>query len=148
MAWLRTRELADALKAEAIVFQTPRSFLPSRDNLHRVRRFFEAIDRQGRHMVFEPRGDAWTDELVRGLVKDLSLVHAVDPFLRRPVGRGIRYYRLHGRPAYYYHYRYNDAELSALHGMLSRKWPNRVLFNNDRMADDARRFIRLLGGAA
>ncbi len=145
MAWLRTREFADVLQAEAIVFQTPRSFLPTRGNLRRVRHFFEAIDRQGRRMVFEPGGDAWTDKIVRRVITALSLVHAVDPFLRRPVSRGMRYFRLHGRPAYHYRYRYNDADSSALHGVLSRIWPNRVLFNNDSMVDDAKRFIRLLG---
>ena len=43
----RTLELAEALQAEAVVFQTPRSFLPSGDNLRRIYRFFESIDRQG-----------------------------------------------------------------------------------------------------
>ena len=46
MAWHRTLELAEALQAEAIVFQTPRSFLPTSDNLCHLHRFFEAIDRQ------------------------------------------------------------------------------------------------------
>jgi uncharacterized protein YecE (DUF72 family) len=144
MAWARTQAIADALQAEAIVLQTPRSFVPSRQNLRRLCRFFEAVDRRGRRLVFEPRGEAWQDDIVRSLVRDLELVHGVDPFLRRPVGRGLRYFRLHGRPAYHYHYRYTDAELRALQGMLSRAWPNRVLFNNDAMANDARRFLRLL----
>ncbi len=144
MAWRRTREFAQALRAEAIVFQSPRSFLPTRDNLRRVYRFFEVIDRQGRRMVFEPRGEAWTDDIVRGVVGDLNLVHGVDPFLRKPVGRGMRYFRLHGRPAYHYRYRYTDTELSTLRDMLSHAWPTRVLFNNDNMANDAKRFIRLL----
>jgi uncharacterized protein YecE (DUF72 family) len=144
MAWRHTLELAETLRAEAIVFQTPRSFLPVRDNLRRIYRFFETVDRQERRMVFEPRGDAWTDQVVRRLLTDLDLVHGVDPFLRRPVGRGMRYFRLHGRPAYHYRYRYTDPELLALHGMLSRAWPNRVLFNNDSMADDAKRFRRLV----
>lgn len=148
MAWQRTLEIAEALQAEVIVFQTPRSFLPGRENLRRIYRFFEAIDRQGRRMVFEPRGDAWTNEIVRRVITDLALVHGVDPFLRRPVGRGMRYFRLHGRPAYHYRYRYTNAELSALHGMLSRAWPNRVLFNNDNMAGDAKRFIRLLANSS
>jgi len=29
---------------------------------------------------------------------------------------------------------------------MSRAWPNLVLFNNDRMAEDARRFKGLLSG--
>ncbi len=144
MAWHRTLELAEALQAEAVVFQTPRSFLPTRDSLHRIYRFFETIDRQERCMVFEARGDAWTNSIVRRVITDLSLVHAVDPFLRRPVGRGMRYFRLHGRPAYHYRYRYSKTDLSALRDMLSRTWPNCVLFNNDSMAKDAKRFIRLL----
>jgi uncharacterized protein YecE (DUF72 family) len=142
MAWQSTLELAEVLKAEAIVFQTPRSFLPTRDNLRRIYRFFETIDRHRRRVIFEPRGDAWTDEIVRRVVTDLNLVHGVDPFLRRPVGRGLRYFRLHGRPAHHYRYRYTNADLSALRQMLSRAWPNRVLFNNDDMAVDAKRFMR------
>ena len=144
MAWQRTLEIAEVLKAEAIVFQAPRSFLPTRDNLRRIYRFFEIIDRRGQRIVFEPRGDAWTDDIARRIVTELALVHGVDPFLRRPVGRGLRYFRLHGRPAYHYRYRYTNADLSALRQMLSRAWPNRVLFNNDSMADDAKRFMRIL----
>jgi uncharacterized protein YecE (DUF72 family) len=60
---------------------------------------------------------------------------------------GMRYYRLHGRPAYHYRYRYTDADLLQLESALSRVWPNRVLFNNDAMAEDARRFIGRIGGA-
>lgn len=147
MAWRRTREIADALAAEAVVFQTPRRFRPTRQNLRRLYRFFERIDRGGRRMAFEPRGGDWDDATLRRLTADLELIHVVDPFLRKPVGRGLRYYRLHGRPAYHYHYRYTDADLRRLEGMLSRAWPNWVLFNNDAMADDARRFIRRLRGA-
>lgn len=145
-AWGRTLALAEALGAEAIVFQTPRSLLPTRSNLRRLYRFFEAIERRGRRVVFEPRGDAWTDAIVRPVVTDLALVHGADPFIRLPVGPGMRYFRLHGRPAYHYHHRYTDIELSTLHDMLSRRCPNRVLFNNDAMADDAKRFIRLTRG--
>lgn len=51
-------------------------------------------------------------------------------------------------PAYHYHYRYHDEELSGLCDMLSHGLPNWVLFNNDCMADDAKRFIRLLRRAS
>ena len=141
-------KLAEALQAEAIVFQSPRSFLPTRENLRQIHRFFEAIDRHGRRIVFEPRGAAWTDRILSRVLAELGLVHGVDPFLRRPVGGGMRYLRLHGRPAYHYRYHYDNADLSALRDMLSRTLPNRVLFNNDSMADDAKRFIRLLNGSS
>lgn len=148
MAWMRIRALADALQARAVLFQTPRGFTPSAGNIRNLYRFFESIDRGGRRMVFEPRGEAWDAGVLRPLLRDLGLVHAVDPFLRRPVGRGLRYFRLHGRPAYHYHYRYTDAELAALCEMLSGAWPNWVLFNNDAMAQDARRFRGLLSRTA
>lgn len=144
MAWERTQAIADALEAEAIVFQTPKSFRPTTENLRRLVRFFEQADRRGRHMVFEPRGETWDDATVRRLVTDLDLTHAVDPFLRRPVGRGLRYFRLHGRPAYHYRYQYTGKDLSELKGMLSGAWPNWVLFNNDAMAEDAKRLLRKL----
>ncbi len=146
-AWARTQAIADALQAEAIVLQTPQSFRPHKTNLRRLRRFFEQVERRGRRLVFEPRGEAWCDEILRPLLRDLDLVHGVDPFLRRPLGRGLRYFRLHGRPAYHYRYRYTDADLRQLRDSLSRAWPNRVLFNNMTMAEDARRFLRLLSPA-
>lgn len=144
-AWQCTQVIADALDAEAVVFQTPKSFRPTAENLRRPARFFEQADRRGRRMVFEPRGDAWDDATVRKLVTDLELTHAVAPFLRRPVGRGLRDFRLHGRPAYHYRYRYTDEDLRELQGMLSWAWPNWVLFNNDAMAADAVRFLHALG---
>lgn len=142
MAWARTQEIADALRAEAIIFQTPRSFEPTQENQHRLVHFFEQIDRRQRRMVFEPRGAAWRDDIIRSLVGDLDLVHAVDPFLRQPVGRGLRYFRLHGRPAYNYSYRYTDDDLAELRGSLNKAWPNYVLFNNRAMANDARRLLQ------
>jgi len=140
MAWERTREVAEALAAEAVVFQMPRAFVPSRSNLRRLERFFERVPRDGRRLVLEPRGEEWDDASVRRVVERLDLVHGVDPFLRAPVGRGLRYFRLHGRPAYNYRYRYSEEDLGGLQTMLSGARPNWVLFNNDHMAEDAGRF--------
>jgi uncharacterized protein YecE (DUF72 family) len=143
-AWERTQAIAEALKAEAILLQTPVSFRPTQEHLSRLHHFFNAIDRQGRWIVFEPRGEAWKDDTIRRLVEELDLIHGVDPFLRKPTSQGPRYFRLHGRPAYHYHYRYTDDELKELQGQLSSEWPNRVLFNNDLMAEDARCFLQLI----
>jgi uncharacterized protein YecE (DUF72 family) len=148
MAWQRTAALADVLDSEAVVFQTPRSFLPTDQNIRQLRRFFEAIDRRGRLMVFEPRGEAWDDEILHPLLRELELVHGIDPFLRAAVGDGARYYRLHGRPAYQYHYRYPDEALAQLKRLVIERGTTYVLFNNDSMAGDARRFRRLLGHEA
>lgn len=147
MAWERTLEIARALDAWGVVFQTPRSFEPSADHLRRIRKFFEAVDRGGFRMVFEPRGEAWTDEIVGSLVRELDLVHGVDPFLREPVeghGPSVRYYRLHGRPAYAYRYAYSEEDLDFLTGHVAEGGVTFVLFNNDSMAMDARRFLARL----
>lgn len=144
MAWERTQDVADALGAPLVVLQTPRSFTPTPENLGRLYRFFENADRRGRGLVFEPRGEAWDDAIVTHVIRDLDLVHGVDPFLQAPAGNGPRYYRLHGLPAYRYHYRYTDAELAALRGMINADRPTWILFNNDHMAEDARRFARLV----
>lgn len=150
MAWERTFEIAETLDAWGIVFQTPRSFEPTTENLRRIRKFFETVDRGGRRMVFEPRGGAWTDRIVAPLVQDLDLVHCVDPFLREPVEGPktcVRYFRLHGRPAYVYHYAYTEEDLDFLQGRLTGRERNFVLFNNDSMARDARRFLARLRGS-
>ncbi len=144
MAWRRTLGIARALRARAVLFQTPRSFLPTPEHLRNLRRFFEAIEREGLRLVFEPRGEAWRGEILRPLLADLGLLHGVDPFLDRPLGRGLRYFRLHGRPAWNYGYRYSDGDLRVLKRRLNRAWGTWVLFNNAGMAQDARRFIALL----
>lgn len=95
-------------------------------------------------MLFEPRGDDWDDATIRRLILDLDLVHAVDPFLRKPVGGGLRYFRLHGRPSYHYHYSYSDQDLVSLRDVSQSAWPSWILFNNDSMAVDARRFLQCL----
>ncbi len=146
-AWQRTAAIADALRAEAIVFQTPPSFTPSPAHIARLRHFFRALPRGPWRLVFEPRGDGWHDALLAPLLEELDLVHGTDPFLRPALGGGMRYYRLHGRPAYHYGYRYRDEDLARLQGWLDPVLPNRVLFNNRYMAEDARRFRRRLGRA-
>ena len=149
MAWARTRELAHALGARAVLFQTLKRFTPEPENLARLYRFFESIEREpGLRLAFEPRGEAWDAALLRTIVRDLKLVHVVDPFLRRPVGRGLRYFRLHGRPAYHYRYRYTDADLQALMQRVRGSWPHWILFNNDHMREDALRLRSRISGRA
>lgn len=137
-AWARTQEIADALDAEAILFQTPKSFEPTGENLTHLRTFLSEIDRRGRTMVFEPRGSAWTDEIVRDLATDLNFVHGVDPFLRSPVTNGLQYFRLHGRPEYTYSYSYTEQDFATLEAERSTSEAAWLLFNNRTMADDAR----------
>lgn len=39
MAWERTLAIADALNAKAVLFQTPKRFLPTKENIRRVTSF-------------------------------------------------------------------------------------------------------------
>lgn len=127
-----------------MVLQTPKAFGPETDDLDRLRRFLERADRRSRYLVFEPRGAAWTLELVRDLAEELELVHGVDPFLGNTAMPDRPYYRLHGRPAYNYRYQYTHQELDWVARQAERSDRSRVLFNNDAMGEDARRLKKRL----
>ncbi len=137
-AYARTVEIADALAAKILLFQTPASFRPTRENIDRLRAFFEEIDRHGRIFAFEPRG--WDDESVRAVL-DLDLIHVTDPFSRLPLSRGTIYLRLHGSPpgTRMYRYDYTTADLRRLARTISSLAADEayVLFNNDHMYANA-----------
>jgi len=144
LAWERTREIAEALDAAVIVFQCPKSFLPERENIRNLSRFFEEIERDGRTLAWEPRGDDWSPKLIRELCARHNLIHCVDPFDSSPVYGDSLYWRLHGRGGYRYRYTHEDlAELReklAAHAGLAS--PNYVMFNNIYSKEDALRFVR------
>ncbi len=147
-AWERTRELAEALAAFAIVFQCPPSFGPDAENVANLRRFFQGLERGDWLLAWEPRG-RWPPELVASLCRELGLVHVVDPFQARPTFGACAYFRLHGRGGY--RYRYSDDELRELLAICRRELalgrrPVYVLFNNTNMGEDAARFLALLEG--
>ncbi len=137
-AYERTVEIADALEAKILLFQTPASFQPTPENIDRVRAFFTAVDRHGRRFAFEPRG--WDDESVQAVL-DLGLIHVTDPFSRLPLPSGTAYLRLHGSPpgTRMYRYNYTAADLHRLARMITALVADEVyiLFNNDHMYEDA-----------
>ncbi len=143
LAWERTRDIARTLDAHVIVFQCPKSFLPTRENIRNVSTFFQTIDRDDRIFGWEPRGDDWTPELIADLCTEYNLVHVVDPFESEPAYGDTIYWRLHGRGGY--RYRYTDQDLAELDCKLRARahlvGPNYVLFNNIYSRDDALRFI-------
>ena len=142
-AWERTRAAAQALGAKVVLFQCPPRFTPSEEHVANLRGFFRGIARTGFIFAWEPRGP-WPDALVRELCRELELVHAVDPFQRRPVAGPIAYFRLHGIGGY--GYRYSDDELARLRALCPRRKPTYCLFNNTAMFNDARRFQMLVSG--
>lgn len=145
--WQRSLECAGIVQATAMLFQCPASFGPDAENVGRMRRFFERIERPGARLLWEPRGQAWVQkrELALSLCRDLDLVHVVDPFVTEPEPGHPVYWRLHGITGP--RHSYSDAELLRLRDSLRRVGPDGaayVMFNNLPRVGDARRFTRLI----
>ncbi len=152
-AWERTRQIAQALQTRVCVFQSPPGFGPTEDNERNLRGFFGSIDRGGLTLAWEPRG-RWHGEprLVARLCDELGLVHVTDLLRRPPLSaHPVAYVRLHGLnpQEYRYEYDYSPAQLEELASRLvrlaQRHEPVYCLFNNTRMAANARRLAGLLG---
>lgn len=145
LAWERTQEIAEILHAEVVVFQCPKSFLPSRENVRNLRAFFQEVDRRHRIFAWEPRGEDWSSELVRDLCAENDLVHCVDPFQSESAYGKHLYWRLHGKTGY--RYRYTDEDLAELEQKLDRHEDvdrSFIMFNNICSKDDAMRFLEHL----
>jgi len=141
-AWLRTLDFAHAVDAPVILFQCPKSFLPTSENLINLSAFFRRVSRRPFRLAFEPRGEMWTGDIVRDLCAEHNLLHCVDPFETTSVYGDVRYWRLHGRGSY--SYRYTDADLAALKKrLLKQPQPGYLMFNNFSSKQDALRFRQL-----
>ncbi|MCM8757956.1 MAG: DUF72 domain-containing protein, partial [Candidatus Omnitrophica bacterium] len=118
MAWEETKKIAQILKAKIILFQSPASFKPEKENVDNLKKFFKKIKCKDHIFVWEPRGQ-WNKSLIKNLCDELDLVHCVDPFKDSPVYGKIRYFRLHGVKGY--NYRYSDEELKYLKKIIEPK---------------------------
>jgi uncharacterized protein YecE (DUF72 family) len=143
-AWETTRTLALALRATVVIFQCPAAYRPTEANLANLRWFFRWARRDRLRFGWEPRGPAWTPDLVAGLCRELDLLHVVDPFQGEATHGTPRYFRLHGIGGY--EYRYSDAELTRLRQLCTAPLTY-CMFNNTQMATDAVRFSTLLQSA-
>lgn len=140
-AWDETFAVAKELKAFLVLFQCPASFRATKENVSRLRMFFERAKRASFLMGWEPRGD-WDDNLIASLCKELDLIHVVDPFKSLPAAGAIQYYRLHGPTGS--HHRFSEEELERLRGFCGARKRTYCFFNNVAMTTDAQRFRRLL----
>ena len=138
-AWVRTRDIAQILKAKVIVFQCPAKFSPSAENMENMRYFFTSISRDDFIFAWEPRGD-WGDDVITSLCQELDLIHCVNPLERAALSGKARYFRLHGGGNY--RHQYTDDELARLWELSGSD--AYVLFNNIAMYEDALRFIELI----
>ena len=141
-AWEKTRKIAEILQAAVVVFQCPASFKPTDENIENLRQFFRAVGEQDFALAWEPRGE-WPEDVIKELCTELGLVHIVDPFVAKPLAGRIVYFRLHGIGGY--RYKYSDEELGRLFEMCPKRKRAYVMFNNVYMAEDAERFMELLG---
>jgi uncharacterized protein YecE (DUF72 family) len=143
LAWERTREIASVLDAQVIVFQCPKSFLPTRESLRNLSKFFRRIDRDQRMLAWEPRGEDWSPELTKDVCAENNLIHCVDPFKSDPAYGDALYWRLHGKTGYRYRYTNDDlADLEAKLNSRALRGPKYVMFNNIYSKQDALRFLQ------
>ncbi len=136
-AWKTTLELAHALEARLVILPCPASFTPTDENIGNLTRFVQWAHRDRIKLGWEPRGIAWTDEIVGHLCRELSLTHVVDPFQRPCMRPRPPYYRLHGISGH--QHEHTDDELAELRERCSAELTY-CLFKNASMAADARRF--------
>ncbi|MEB3859776.1 MAG: DUF72 domain-containing protein, partial [Desulfurococcales archaeon] len=150
-AWEETLRAARSLDASIIVFQTPGSFKPEKENMRNLEAFMESIDAKGYTLAWEPRGEWWDKPgLLRELAEKLDIAIVGDPLMgKAPIcNRGLCYYRLHGIGGREtnYKYKYTDEDLSRLYREISKlgSQENYILFNNIHAFDDALRFKNLV----
>lgn len=142
-AWDVTLACADALNATHILFQCPASFKPTETNISNMRKFFHSVEYpENRLLCWEPRGTAWTADIVLDLCTELNLVHVVDPFVARTVTTENFYFRMHGRTGW--RHEFTDDELDALSALLPERSSGCVYFNNVSMVEDASNFDKKL----
>ncbi len=143
-AWMKTLEIAEAVRATVVLFQCPAAFQASGPNIENLSRFFQRIGPQSFHLAWEPRGP-WPPEVVRDLCAQYRLIHCVDPLVTAPDRESAPHWRLHGKGSY--SYRYTDQDLLELKRLLLLTPTDpqaRILFNNVTMREDAIRFAGLL----
>ena len=133
---------AKALKARTILFQCPAKFMPLPENIANMMQFFHGIKRGEMNFAWEPRGNAWTNDLIRDICKELDLWHTVDPFARATVTPKHCYFRMHGIPRW--RYTYEEGELEELATMFPKRGVSYAFFNNITMRQDAMRFEKIV----
>jgi uncharacterized protein YecE (DUF72 family) len=145
-AWKITAAACRTLRATAILFQCPASFRPTDENADAMRKFFTTVARpKDVRFLWEPRGP-WPDDLVLSLCGELSLIHAVDPFIRPSLTPELIYWRLHGNRSHYA--KYTDDELRQLRDWLPAEGEAYVMFNNIPRVEDSKRFLALVSTRA
>ncbi|QOR94632.1 DUF72 domain-containing protein [Thermosphaera chiliense] len=148
----KTLEVARALDAFIVVFQTPASMPFNQDVVKWVDEFFEqAVSMSGSVKYgWEPRGEWARAPVLKELLSKHGVIHVTDLLKARPVFHGgVVYTRLHGlgEGEVNYSYKYTDKDLEELALILKEMNFNTayVMFNNVSMLSDASRFKQVCG---
>ncbi len=142
----KMKELAKVLRAKILLFQSPASFKPSKENLERVRKFFKTIKRENLVLVWEVRwANEWRKDIVENLFERLELEQCIDPFRQDlSYNKKIYYYRLHGLGSAMYNYSFSEQELEWLATKLKQlRKTAYVLFNNAACYENALEFAKI-----
>lgn len=144
-SWKDTEKICSTLKARYVLFQCPASFKPAPENLENICWFFKTIKNPDYCFVWEPRGAAWTDDIVSEVCKKGDLVHCVDPFARSLVASEVAYFRLHGSPPgqKMYYYNYTEQDLNKLIDVSEAFNKVYCFFNNLNMYQNALQLVEI-----
>ncbi len=145
-------KIAEILKANIIVLQTPSSMPFNNESINWVDEFFKEVKNiaKGIHIGWEPRGE-WSRqrEVLEQILCKHRVIHVVDIFKNTPLclPNGILYIRLHGLDGEInYRYKYSDEDLNRLADMIDSLSYSEayIMFNNVYMFDDAKRLKKIL----
>ncbi|MEO0087741.1 MAG: DUF72 domain-containing protein [candidate division WOR-3 bacterium] len=149
-AFEKTYQICKILNCNKILFQTPASFKPTKENLNNLRKFFNTIKKEypkDLNYILEVRGKDWEDKIIKEICEELNLIHCVDPLNRKPVFGKFNYFRLHGEyknEKIIYRHIYQAEELREIKNSCDKEL-NYVMFNNSNMFLDAIKFKDLVG---
>ncbi len=140
-AWKKTEEICAILRTKIVLFQSPASFTPIPQHKKNIKKFFNSIERKDYIFVWEPRGK-WREEEIKEICEEVNLVHVVDPFKNKHLYGKLKYFRLHGKNGYRYHYTEEDFKL--LRDFITDDIETYIMFNNVYMFEDAKKFEAFL----
>jgi len=139
----KTFEVARALEASAVLFETPPSFTPTPTHRLRLTRFFEGCERPAT-LVWCPAGLWQTEEITR-ICRDLQLVPGLDPFTGGGEGALDREPEVYLRPlGLGAEHRHTEAELGWLVSQLLSRERAYCVFGSPWLFDEARRLRELI----
>ncbi len=149
----KLKEIASAVRARIMLFQSPANFAPSGPAIEKMRAFFTGVERSNLLFAWEPRGTWYNDpKQIISVCEELQLIHCVDPFRNEPLVFGkekIAYFRIHGfGQKSMYHYNFSKEELSWLLSVVRDLAKDLkdvyVMFNNQYCYENGRTFIEML----